>query len=447
VNAPRTRLDDDLRALVGQVIGGRYRVDAVLGFGGMGAVFRAHHLGLRRDVAVKVLHPDIGLDRRASMRFDREAQSASRLDHPNCVRVTDFGSTKNGIKYLVMELLEGTELKEMLDAPMRPARVVDIALQVLEGLAHAHHQGLVHRDLKPENIFITQNYRGQEVVKLVDFGIAKILDASDQERLTRTGFVFGTPSFMSPEQALGNPVDERTDLYAVGLVLYQLLAGQRPFVSTERAELMRMQIMVPPPPLPGTIPPELSAVVMKLLQKQPDERFPNALAVVEQLTHIRPRIEHAPVAPNPGMSQVDTGAMTAAFDEFDDEDAPTRVRTGKDPVPEPAKAPMMSWADGRVSTLHPASSQSAPPPGSSGSYVAPQHAAPPASSSSSHPSASVAGTSAHAGPQPTYRPQDLSGPHAPVPAPRREGGVIKFIVAACVLVWLGIGAWFALTMF
>ncbi len=153
-------LDDlhlDLQALVGSVIHDRYRVDELLGAGGMGAVFKAHHIGLRRDVAIKVLRPELGRDSTTGKRFDREAHSVSRLDHPNCVRVTDFGTTEGGIKYLVMELLEGAELKASLGQPWAPARAVGTIIQMLEGLEHAHRVAIVHRDLKPENVFVTRD--------------------------------------------------------------------------------------------------------------------------------------------------------------------------------------------------------------------------------------------------------------------------------------------------
>jgi serine/threonine protein kinase len=293
---------------------------------------------------------------------------------------------------------------------MHPARAVDIALQVLEGLAHAHHHGLVHRDLKPENMFITRDYRDREVVKLVDFGIAKILDASDQERLTRTGFVFGTPSFMSPEQALGNPVDERTDLYATGLVLYQLLAGRRPFVANERAELMRMQIMEPPPPLPHTVPAELVAIVMRLLEKQPALRFAHALDVAGELARIRPWLDHATTAPAPeGHSQIDTGAMTAAFDIEDEEE--TRVRR-----PSALRGPMLSFADGRAS-IDPGQSTSAPAPPRDSMQG-------PARSSAAH-SLSASATSAGA----------------------RDARVVKIIVGVFILLWVVAGGLLAWTRF
>src|SRR5690606_21332870 len=194
--------------------------------------------------------PDIRGDASISKRFDREAQGASRLDHPSCVRVSDFGTTAGGIKYLVMELLEGEELGERLGQPWAPDAALELLEQIFAGLEHAHACGIVHRDLKPENIFLTRDPQGRDVAKIVDFGIAKLLDADGAaEVLTRAGMVFGTPRYMSPEQAAGGKVDERSDLYAVGVLAHQLLSGKLPFESEDLAAILRMQIMAPPPPL------------------------------------------------------------------------------------------------------------------------------------------------------------------------------------------------------
>jgi serine/threonine protein kinase len=281
------KLHYDLEALVGATIHGRYEVETLLGVGGMGAVFKGRHTGLQRGVAIKVLHPEIGRDPSVSKRFDREAQSASRLDHPNCVRVTDFGTTENGTKYLVMELLEGGDLDGRLGQPWAPDLAVATIEQVLRGLEHAHHVGIVHRDLKPENIFVTRDFRGDEVVKIVDFGIAKLIDEQGSEKLTRQGIVFGTPRYMAPEQAAGGKIDERTDLYAVGLIFYELLAGHPPFQSDDAAQLLRMQIMAPPPPLPASVPASLGQIVGKLIEKSKNDRFTSAREVLEALANAR----------------------------------------------------------------------------------------------------------------------------------------------------------------
>jgi hypothetical protein len=270
--------------LVGQIIGDRYRIDALLGEGGMGAVFRATHLGLGRPVAVKVLHPRLSDDEHIAKRFDREALAVSKLDHPNCVQVIDFGTTRKGMKYLVMQFLEGKELREITGVALPVEQAVYFGMQVLRALEHAHKRGLVHRDLKPENIFLVQDDDGNQVIKLVDFGIVKLLEDAPTEKLTRIGMAFGTPTYMSPEQAAGGKIDARTDLYAVGVVLYELLTGVPPFTADEPGILMRMQILADPPPLPDTVPRALATVVEKLLAKEPHDRYADAREARRALT-------------------------------------------------------------------------------------------------------------------------------------------------------------------
>lgn len=274
------QIHNDLAGMVGTVLAGTYRLDALIGEGGMGAVYRGRHVLLRRDVAIKVLHPDFSRDAELVKRFDREAQSAARLNHPNCIQVTEFGSTDEGMKYLVMQLLEGTELQNVLDGPTAPERAVGLILQVLRGLEHAHGQGVVHRDLKPQNIFVTRDHEGREVLKLVDFGIAKIIGGDGAlEQMTRAGMVFGTPQYMSPEQALGLEIDARADLYAAGVLLYQIVTGRLPFNSDDPVALIRMQVSTEPPALPPQVPQELAAVIFRLLAKQKEQRFPDARTV------------------------------------------------------------------------------------------------------------------------------------------------------------------------
>ncbi len=274
------QIQNDLAGLVGEVLAGIYRLDALIGEGGMGAVFRGRHVLLRRDVAIKVLHPDFSRDPELVKRFDREAQSAARLNHPNCIQVTEFGSTEDGMKYLVMQLLEGTELQNILDGAVEPARACDLILQILRGLEHAHGQGVVHRDLKPQNIFVTRDHEGREVLKLVDFGIAKIIGGDGaHDQMTRAGMVFGTPQYMSPEQALGLEIDARADLYAAGVLLYQIVTGKLPFNGDDPVALIRMQVSTEPPPLPQSVPQELAAIIMRLLAKQKEQRFPDARTV------------------------------------------------------------------------------------------------------------------------------------------------------------------------
>jgi serine/threonine protein kinase len=301
-----------IEALVGTTLDDRYRIDALLGQGGMGAVFKATHVGLHREVAIKVLHPEIGSDGQIAKRFEREAHSASRLDHPHCVRVTDFGATADGMKYLVMELLSGCELTKKLGKPWPWAEAIVVVEQVLEALVHAHQNGIVHRDLKPENVFLTTDFKGQEIAKIVDFGIAKLLDSQgSKEALTRAGMVFGTPRYMSPEQAAGGKVDERTDLYALGIIFYEMLAGDAPFDAEELPMLLRMQIMAPPPPLPEHVPSELVAFVGKLLEKSRHDRYESAAVALAELRKIADKLGQQSASTMPPMGDGIPSAIPA----------------------------------------------------------------------------------------------------------------------------------------
>src|SRR5690606_17837825 len=223
-----------------KTLDGRYAVESLLGYGGMGGVFKATHTGLHRPVAIKVLRSQGDDGGEATQRFEREAYSASRLDHPNCARVHDFGTLAGGDKYLVMELVEGHELQKLIPLPWAPERALELATQILCALEHGHAHGIVHRDLKPANVIFHADAQRRPEDKLVDSGLAKVLDGGVfDKKLTRTGMVFGTPNYMSPEQASGGKVDGRTDIYAAGLILYQVLAGHPPFQAESASELLR----------------------------------------------------------------------------------------------------------------------------------------------------------------------------------------------------------------
>jgi len=279
--------DPTTESMIGMVIDDKYRVDALLGEGGMGAVFRAHHLGLRREFALKVLRPELASHAEVAARFDREAHSAARLDHPNCLQVTDFGTTPAGLKYMVMQLLSGHELSaELQHGALAPGRAVALMLQIVRGLEHAHDHGIVHRDIKPENVFVTRDHDGRERLKLVDFGIAKVLEGELDDaspKLTRVGMVFGTPRYMSPEQAAGGEIDHRSDLYSAGVIFYEMLAGRVPFEGDDLVKVLRRQVVEPPPPLPDDVPAPLRVIVERLLAKDRQERFSDAAALVRVL--------------------------------------------------------------------------------------------------------------------------------------------------------------------
>ena len=292
----------------GVVIGGRYRVDALIGRGGFASVYRATHLAVQQDVALKLLHPELRTDASQSERFVREARHAGRLNHPNSVRVFDCGATEDGVLYLVMEYLEGQPLSMLTRQrlPIAVPRVLRIITQVAKALAEAHSLGLVHRDLKPDNIFLTRVYGETDYVKVLDYGIAKAVDAGDST-LTAVGTIIGTPTYMSPEQADGRPggVDHRSDLYSLGVLLFHMLAGRAPFESPSAVEVLMQHVMEPAPdlrevPVEGQRPPPaLCAAVTRLLQKEPAGRYPSAMALVEELETMAASLAPGPAVGSP----------------------------------------------------------------------------------------------------------------------------------------------------
>jgi serine/threonine-protein kinase len=276
-------------SLIGATLDGRYELVAHLATGGMGAVFRARHVHLRKDVAVKVLRPDLTSSAEIVERFRREAEIASALEHDNIVRVTDFGRSAEGYLFLVMELLSGESLFDRLrrEGFLPPEEAVPILWQVCAGLEAAHALGVVHRDLKPENVFLARSGTGREVAKILDFGIAKIADPASGSA-TQTGIVVGTPEYLSPEQAMGTAVDARADLYAVGLIAWRMLAGRHPFKAEEPRALLMMQATRPVPPLTEFRPdlsayPALVATVARACAKDAGERHANAASLKDDL--------------------------------------------------------------------------------------------------------------------------------------------------------------------
>ena len=263
--------------LVGHVYQQRYRVDALLGRGGFGSVYRAVQLNMgNRPVALKVLRKDLSSSLEQIGRFQREAQAASLLQHPNTIKVFDFGQTDDGDLFMVVELLDGEPLSRLIarERFLPAERAVRVACQVLRSLAEAHDRGIVHRDIKPDNIFI-QNVRGeQDLVKVLDFGVAKLATTSEGGTLTRSGAVLGSPAYMAPEQALGKVVDHRVDLYATGVMLYEMLSGRLPFDGTQVMQLLAAHVVSPVPPLAALAPVSeaLAAVVHRCLEKDPDRR-------------------------------------------------------------------------------------------------------------------------------------------------------------------------------
>src|SRR5215212_3953406 len=271
--------------LLGVVLDDKYRLDELLGQGGMGAVYRATHLLIERPVAVKVLSQRLVTDESARERFRREARAAGRLQHTNAVAVTDFGETRDGLVYLVMELLEGRPLREVLarESPLDPARAVSLMMQISAAVEAAHEAGIIHRDLKPGNIFLVQRPDSPYIVKVLDFGIAKLAadggEYSLNDTLTGTGVMIGTPRYMSPEQCDGAVLTPASDVYSLGVILYEMLTGQTPFTGTTPLALaLKHSSECPRPPreLVATIPPALEGVVLHALEKKPEGRAGDA---------------------------------------------------------------------------------------------------------------------------------------------------------------------------
>ncbi len=269
--------------VVGRTIADRYTVLERVGAGGMGTVYRARQELVGRDVALKFLSPELALEPTHRRRFLREAKAANRIDHPNIIDISDYGETDDGLVYLVMEFLVGEPLSDTVDrGGLGVRRAVSIAMQMASALARAHELDVIHRDIKPENVYLLPGAAGDDFVKLLDFGLAAM---KGELRLTATGLVFGTPEYMAPEQARGAPVTGKADLYALGCVLYEMIAGEPPF-SGSAPDLILKHIREPAPRLSERAPhvsAELEAVVMQLLEKDPARRHEDAHRVVDAL--------------------------------------------------------------------------------------------------------------------------------------------------------------------
>lgn len=329
----RDSLPPALAKLQGSTIAGAYRLDGVLGAGNMGVVFSGVQLKLKRPVAVKVLDPAVADSERSARRFQREAESVARLDHVNCLQVYDFGTTPSNLHYMVMPRLEGRPLDQLVGegGTLSPRRALELTAQVLAGLAHAHEQGLIHRDLKPSNILVEEHGgpdgRG-DVVKIVDFGIAKIVD-DDASFQTRTGMLFGTPAYMSPEQALGEPIDGRSDLYSAGLVLYRLIVGDVPHRARSLVDQMRRRVTLDVPALPHPCPPSIIEVIARLCALEVDDRYVDARAARQRVLEL---LDGAPSEdPNWNTAIVavaapaDASSLTLADDSNEDATEPGRA--------------------------------------------------------------------------------------------------------------------------
>ena len=349
---PPTQAPDPL---IGQTLAGRYLIERKLGEGGMGAVYLARHSVLEKQVALKVLHGELNRKPELVERFMQEAKSASRIRHENVIDISDFGSTSEGYVFFAMELLSGHDLHDVI-ARARFAgellpweRSKHIFLQICGALSAAHRHGIVHRDLKPENVYLVNFLGDEDFVKLLDFGIAKLTEGEGGERkLTRTGMLFGTPEYMSPEQARGEHVDHRIDIYAMGCMLFQLVTGRVPFEADNFMGVLTKHLTDMPPEIPPTVfdrigaPRELAGVIAQALVKDRTQRY----QTIDDLANaVRLVCGEAPLAP--GMGRLSGGIRTMSVP------APSETVRARTPIPS-ASTPMPAAVSAAASTPMPA---------------------------------------------------------------------------------------------
>jgi serine/threonine-protein kinase len=288
--------------LLGTVLSGRYRIERVLGEGGMGAVYEAEHTHMRKRLAVKVLHAEMGRMPEVVARFEREAMAAAHIDHPNVAAATDFGKLDDGSFFLVLEYVEGRTLRDEIGkGAMELGSALHVTAQIASALSRAHALGIVHRDMKPENVMLVERDGDPFFVKVLDFGIAKVPVGElgskkenagpGQPVLTQLGMIYGTPEYMAPEQALGLAVDARADLYALGVIAYEMTTGARPFDHESKVALLGMHVTAPVPKMSerapeAGVPPEVEAIVQKLLAKEANDRFADARELTEALAEV-----------------------------------------------------------------------------------------------------------------------------------------------------------------
>ncbi|HEY8079431.1 MAG TPA: serine/threonine-protein kinase [Labilithrix sp.] len=305
MNTPAAAADasPDGATRLGEVVAGRYRIQKLLGEGGMGAVYLAEHTAMRKRVALKLLHKSVSDNAEVIARFEREAIAAAKIEHPNVAAATDFGRTGDGSLFLVLEYIEGQSLREVLAAgAMAWPRAIHVTKQIAAALGRAHEEGIVHRDLKPENVMLLNKDDDPDFVKVLDFGIAKLTGAAMPEGvdrsqpLTRMGTVLGTPEYMAPEQALGEAIGPGADLYALGVILYEMLAGRHMFDPPDRMAMLSFHLVAPVPAIadraPNVIvPPPIEAIARKLLEKDSKARYTDArelIAAIDAATQASP---------------------------------------------------------------------------------------------------------------------------------------------------------------
>ena len=308
--------------MIGREIVGRFRILAKLGEGGMGAVYRGEQISLKRAVAIKVLRPELSANQQLLRRFSAEAEAVAKLDHPNTVKVYDFGQDTDGSLFIAMELIEGKPLRSVLteSGPLPPTRALRIALQIAASLVDAHAASIVHRDLKPDNVMLVDKGRQHDIVRVLDFGIAKLRDDSRQTQnaMTQAGDMLGTPQYMAPEQIKGEAIDGRTDVYALGCMLYEMVTARLPFEATTLMAMLSKHLLEMPF-LPSQrradlgLSPAIDHVVMTALQKDPNARPPSMEVYAEMLAGVLAQLpaDTAPSQPAP-TSSLRSAAMPIA---------------------------------------------------------------------------------------------------------------------------------------
>ena len=337
---------DDLLA-EGQVIDERYRVLGILGKGGMGAVYRAYQLLMDREVALKILNTDTG-DAAQVKRFFIEAKSASKLTHPNTITVFDFGQTSDGLLYMVIELVKGRTLSSIIKEGALPAeRCVHIISQICDSISEAHSQGIIHRDLKPDNILIEDKDWNADFVKVLDFGIAKMLQGGDGTAVTKTGIVCGTPQYMSPEAITGQTVSPAADLYSLGIILYEMLSGSPPFQAETPIKLLMKHLSDEPTSLVSPdgeieVPIQLDRFIMRVLSKKPELRPATAKQFKEELVASLAEFKKRPTTTTMRAMQSEKGVRSLVDDGSAERKPVPRPRTA---VLEPTDAPAGASAD------------------------------------------------------------------------------------------------------
>lgn len=304
--------------LVGRSIEDRYDVVRLLGAGAMGAVYEVRHKRLGKRFAMKVIHAELAQVPEFVARFEQEARACSFLEHANCIAVTDFGRAKSGELYLVMEYVEGQALGDLIEEkPLRVREALEITAEILSGLVHAHEAGIIHRDMKLDNVMRVDSGGGRVAIKILDFGIAKVPVNAADGKLTQAGIIFGTPEYMAPEQAVTTQVDARADLYAVGVMLFQLLRAHPPFRAEGHVELLNIKLTTPAPTLddvaPGRFAPELSAFVARALEREPSKRFATAREMLAELEPLLTRVRAGQLRPTLPQAPASAGVVGRAL--------------------------------------------------------------------------------------------------------------------------------------